>query len=380
MVTGAPAETARTVVVTGAAAAIAWSVATGAGLAGPVMAAISATFSVQLSVHASVKEGVQRLVATLIGVVVALVMWKTAGVRTWSIAAIVVASLVLGRLLRLGDGVIMMPATSLGVLVIGSTITDVVVLERMAATAVGVVVGASLSPFAGGLSPLERAQRRLVVLSSALADLLTQLGEGTRRPYTAEEAGQWLSTARNLDYGVEEAAKAVKDLSGRPRWPSRTPASAIRPMRSSLRDLWHSVDHVNSIARSLFDAVNDPNSHQVPAQIGPVLTAAADAFAVHTAVLADGDPAHLTDALEALREARVETVRALRAHDAGTWLVAGSILTDVRRITETLNRQGPAMAIGAWDISRVPAVSEIVPAKKALPGSGRRHNVRRLKL
>ena len=373
-------EACRTVVVTGVAAAIGWGVASGAGLAGPAMAAISATLSVQLSVHSSMKEGTQRIVASLAGLLIAIGVWKFAGVHTWSVAVIAAASLALGRLMRLGDGAIAVPATSLGVLVVGGTMTDDVVFERMIATIAGVVIGAALSPFATGSTALERAQQRLGALSTAIADLLAHIGDGTSRPYTTAEAAGWLSTARSLGDDLAEAGVAVEELGGQARWSLRTPTSAVDPMRATLRVLAHSLDQVASIARALLDAaVSDPGDTRVSGHLAPMLHAAADAFAAHADVLTDSDdPARLAEPIEDLREVRAETVRTLRASaaDTGTWLFAGSILTDVDRMVETLDRSAPVLTVDVPAAAGgLPTVAEVIPAMKAARRRTRRVRV-----
>ena len=373
----------RSVLVTGVAAAIGWTVASGSGLSGPETAAISATLSVQLSVHSSLKEGTQRIAATLAGFLIAIGVWKTAGVHTWSIALIAAASLAVGRFMRLGEGAIAVPATSLGVLVVGSTMTDGVVLERMAATIVGVVIGAALSPFASGTGALERAQHRLGAVAAAIADLLAQLGDGTSRDYGAAEAAGWLTRIRELGVDLDAAAAAVADLSGQARWSPWTPVAQVDPMHATVRVLRHSLDQVASIARSLLDATAGPAPEPVRGQFGPVLHAAAGAFAAHARVLtSDTGADRLAAPIEDLRQARRQTARALRAGtaDTGTWLFAGSILTDLDRMAGTLDRSAPVLGVDVptAPVLEVPAVSRVLPAVRAATATARRRHHRRV--
>jgi uncharacterized membrane protein YgaE (UPF0421/DUF939 family) len=364
--------TLRTASVIGLAAALGWSVAAGAGLSGPVMAAISATLSVQLSVHSSLKEGIERLGATLAGIAVAVAMWQLIGIHLWSVAVIAGASLVIGRLMRLAEAAVAVPATSLGILVLGDGITHRVIIERITATAVGVVIGAALSPFAGGVSPHERAQARLGALSTAIAELLTRLATAARDGYTAEEASQLLLASRKLDDDLATARAAVDELSGAARWSLTTAASQVAPLQSTLRVLAHSVDQVNSIARSLFDAVAVPDAPEVPAEIAPVLVAAADAFAVHAEVVVDAaDVAELAGPIAELREVHRESGQALRRSidDTGVMLLTGSMLTDLDRMAETLDQTAPALDVDVDPLPLgIPAVSEVLPVVRDVIG------------
>jgi uncharacterized membrane protein YgaE (UPF0421/DUF939 family) len=367
------AEAVRSVAVTGAAAGLAWAAATVLGWTGPVTAAISAVLSVQLSSHASLKEGGQRLVATLAGIGAALVVWRLYGVTPLSVALIAAAGLAAGKLLRLGDAAVAVPATSLGVMVVGSTVTDTIVMHRVGATALGIIIGVILSPLVGGISPRERARLKLADLSSQIARLLGEIGAGAGDGYTREQATVWLSTSRKLDEDLAEARTAVDDVVGQARWSLTTPVAQAAALQETLRILEHGVGQVNSVARTMFDAAAVASAPDVPEQLGDVLAAAADAFAAHAELVADpdtdpaGTPEELAEPLDELREARERTIRSLRdqVDDTGVLLLTGSILTDVDRMTESLDRTAPALTVDQDTPEPViPAVSEVLPAVK----------------
>ncbi|WP_229069112.1 aromatic acid exporter family protein [Actinoplanes sp. DH11] len=378
--------TVRSVLVTGAAAGIAWSAADTLNVVGPVTAAISATLSVQLSAHASMREGTQRLVGTLAGIAVTVVVWGAFGLTPWSIAVIAGCGLAAGRLLRLGDGAITVPMTSLGILVAGSVVTEAFVWQRIAATALGILVGVILSPLVGGMTPLERARHRLACLSAEIARLLGQLGAGVRDTYTPEQAARWLARSRELEADLDEAGTAVDDLLRQARWSLTTPVTRVAPLQQTLRALEHGVHQVNSVARSMFDAAATPQAPVVPGQIGQVLAAAADAFDAHAALVADRDAGAAADAgklralLDDLRETRRRTLRTVRTEvdDTGVLVLTGSIITDIDRMAGTLERSAPALSVGVHEPGPgIPAVSEVLPAvrlmwKKRVPArSGR---------
>ncbi|MEV4349293.1 aromatic acid exporter family protein [Actinoplanes sp. NPDC049596] len=365
---------ARSILVAAIAAGIAWSAATTLHLVGAITASITAILSVHLSAHASLRDGTKRLVGTLAGIGVAVGVWGVFGPSPVSIAVIAGCGLIVGRLLRLGDGSVMVPATSLGVLVAGSAVTETFVWERVGATGLGIVVGMILSPLVGGMTPLERAHCKLAHLSTEIARLLGDLGTGAARGYGREQAAQWLARSRELGETLGEAVDAVDDLDRQARWSLTTPLTEVTPVHHTFRVLEHGVHQVNSVARSMFDAAATPHSPSVPDDIGPLLTAASEAFAAHATLETDpdADPTQDADSLEELlddlREARRQTLHKVRTQieDTGVLVLAGSIITDIDRMAGSLERSAPALTIDVREPGPgIPAVSEVVPAVRS---------------
>jgi uncharacterized membrane protein YgaE (UPF0421/DUF939 family) len=368
-------DTARSVLVTAAAAGIAWTAADTLGMAGPVTAAISATLSVQMSSHASVREGAQRLVGTLAGIAVAVVVWGAFGIDEWGIAVIAGCGLVLGRLLRLGDSSATVPLTSLGILVGGTAVTEAFVWQRVAATVLGIIVGVIVSPLVSGMTPVERARWKLAHLSTEIAALLGRLGAGVRDGYDREQAAAWLARSRELDEDLEDAVAAVGEVARQARWSLTTPLARVTPLDETQRALEHGVQQVNSVARSMFDAAATPGAPEVPEQIGQVLATAADAFTAHAGLVADRradtgqDTGRLHELLDGLREERRRTLRKVRTEvdDTGVLVLTGSIITDIDRMAGSLARSAPALTVGVREPGpSIPAVSEVLPAVRLI--------------
>ncbi|SNY69956.1 Aromatic acid exporter family member 1 [Paractinoplanes atraurantiacus] len=366
--------TARSILVAAIAAGIAWSLASTLHLVGAVTASISAILSVHLSSHASVRDGTKRLIGTLAGVGGAVGVWGVFGPSPVSIAVIAGCGLIVGRVLRLGDGSVTVPATSLGVLVAGSAAAETHVWERVGATALGIVVGAILSPLVGGMTPLERAHSKLAHLSTEIARLLGDLGTGAARGYGRDQAAQWLARSRELGETLGEAVDAVEDLDRQARWSLTTPLTEVAPVHHTFRVLEHGVQQVNSVARSMFDAAAAPHCPGVPDDIGPLLTAASEAFAAHATLETDPgadttqDAGELEDLLDGLREARRQTLHKVRTRidDTGVLVLAGSIITDIDRMAGSLERSAPALTVGEREKGPgIPAVSEVVPVVRS---------------
>ncbi|WP_236718088.1 aromatic acid exporter family protein [Actinoplanes sp. TFC3] len=366
--------TARATLVAAIAAGVAWSTAQTVHLVGAVTASITAMLSVHLSAHASLRDGTKRLIGTLAGIGIAVAVWGVYGPSPVSIAVIAGCGLVVGRLLRLGDGAVAVSVTALGVLVAGSGVTESVVWERAGATGLGIVVGVILSPLVGGMTPLERAHKKLAHLSIEIARLLGDLGAGAARGYGRDQATQWLARSRQLGETLGEAVDAVEDLDRQARWSLTTPRAEVVPVHHTCRVLEHGVHQVNSVARTMFDAAAAPHCPGVPDDIGPLLTAASQAFAAHARLETDPDADATQDAgdleelLDDLREARQQTLHKVRTgiDDTGVLVLTGSIITDIDRMAGSLERSAPALTVDTRETGPgIPAVSEVVPVVRS---------------
>ncbi|MBO3737420.1 FUSC family protein [Actinoplanes flavus] len=356
--------TIRSILVTTLAAGIAWNAADMLHLVGPVTAAIIATLSVQMSSHASLRAGAQRLVGTVAGIALSVAAWGAFGLNAWSIAVIAGLGLAVGRVLRLGDASVLVPLTSLGIMVGGTAVTEAFVWERVAATALGIVVGVILSPLVGGLTPLERARVKTTQLSTEIARLLRRLGDGVQDGYDREQAEQWLARSRELDEDLEDAIAAVEELTKQARWSLTTPVATVTPLNERVRALEHGVHQVNSVARSMFDAAATSHTPAVPKRLGQVLIAVSEAFEAHAS-----DAGKLEQVLGDLRETRQRTLRQVRTEieDTGVLVLTGSIMTDIERMAGGLERSAPALAVGVREPGpAVPAVSEVLPAVRMI--------------
>jgi len=85
----------------------------------PVLAPLTALLVVQLTMHETLASGRERVVSVVAGVLVAAVFASFVGLTWWSLGLVVAASLVAGRLLRLGPQLLEVPITAMLVLAVG---------------------------------------------------------------------------------------------------------------------------------------------------------------------------------------------------------------------------------------------------------------------
>ena len=346
--------TLRVMSVTAAAAGATWAVCLPLGDVPSAFGAASAVYAVQLTVRTSVLDGAKRTVLMCLSVLLAVVILRTVGLSAFAVIALVFVSLGAGQLLRLGlSGSLQIPSTAIFILALGPAITTTEVIDRVLATLVGAVVGAAASYVAYPGDPRERARRSLAELSGSIAELLGEMSAGVKRTPTATETDVWLARSRGLEEDLERARPLVDEAVAFSRVDIFGRKAASAELSEVLAAMTHSVAQLRAIARTLFDHRLD-GAPRLPASLAEVLSRTALAYHARAAALQGDDP-NVDAALEAVRQARRESLRSLRRVDqTGSWVVSGAILTEVDRMVQQLEGDAPALSVLPADSRRRP--------------------------
>lgn len=342
---------ARLLVVTSLAAGLTWGLADWLHIGAPVVAAIGATITVQAAVHTSVKDGASRVIATVAALMVAVLLFQAIGIHAWSIAVVVAVSILAGRLIGLGpEGAMQVPATSLGVFVIGTGLDSDVISERIAATIFGVSMGVLLSSFAHRASVAQRAAEELGTINLAVSSLLSRLAQGVDKGVDAALAAAWLEESRDIQDRFEKASSSAHGALAAARWGSSRAKREADDIALQAKALEHSCEQLNSIARTLYDMTQQKGSNLIPEGIAGVLEKASDAFALNAEQVAEmgftNDTHELDDAINDIRSERAEALGSVRdLDDTAVWLISGSIISSVDRMLESLDQSAPALKV-----------------------------------
>lgn len=337
--------TLRVISVTAAAAGATWAVCLPFGGFAPAFGAASAVYAVQLTVRTSVLDGARRTLLMGISVFLSVLILRTVGLSAVAVMALVFLSLGVGQLLRLGlSGSLQIPGTAIFILALGTSVSTSVLLNRVWATVVGAVIGAAASFVAYPGDPRARARGALAGLARSIAELLSEMSAGVARTPTATEAELWLARSRALDDEVRRLSPLVDEAVAFMRLDPFGRRSGSTDLQRDFSALAHSVFQLRGIARTLFDHRAD-GSPRLPAGLAEVLSRTAVAYRARADAL-EGDGPNLDATLDAVREARRESLRSLRRVDeTGAWVVSGAILTDVDRMVAQLEGDTPALAI-----------------------------------
>ena len=328
--------------ITALAACTAWVAAILLGIPAPVPAAVGAVITVALSLNRSMRTGLSLVGATAAALVVAFALYQWWGLHVWTVGVLVVVSLVIGRLMRLGpEGSLQIPVTALFVYFMGEALTDDVIVARIIATLLGVAIGLVFSFVAHPERPEERITEQLSDLGGRLGALLVAMGNVSGDSLHRRQATEWLTEARTLAVETRHLGEEIDDLGLGKRFSVGSERAVGRAILEQHNLLQQTSDHVNSIARGLFDATSR-GAVKLPEGMGQVLSSTGEALSVHAdsleRALADGDPATgVLAALEVVEEERSRSVAELKEmDDTGALLLGGSLLSEVDQMAKRL--------------------------------------------
>jgi uncharacterized membrane protein YccC len=174
-------------------------------------APLTALLVVQASTVGTLLMGLVRVGAVLTGVLVAVGITTWIGLSWWSLAIVIASSLLLAKVLRLGEQSLETPISAMLILAVSSHGSAAEV--RLVNTLIGTVVGILFSllvPVAIPNAQAGEAVRRLARSQAALLDeIALTLGS---RPPVAEEVAAWLDWSGHLVGDTAAAADAVRDV------------------------------------------------------------------------------------------------------------------------------------------------------------------------
>ena len=328
--------------ITAVAACTAWVAALLLGIEAPVPAAVGAVITVALSLNRSLRTGLSLVGATAAALLVAFALYQWWGLHVWTVGVLVVVSLVIGRLMRLGpEGSLQIPVTALFVYFLGEALTDDVIITRIVATLLGVAIGLVFSFVAHPERPEERMTEQLSEIGGRLGALLVAMGHVSGDQLTRRQATEWLTEARALAVETRHLGEEIDELGLGRRFSVGSERAVGRAILDQYSLLQQTSDHVNSIARGLFDATSR-GSVRLPEGVGQMLSSTGEALSFHAdameRAIVDGDPATgVLAALEIVEEERSRSVAELKEmDDTGALLLGGSLVSEVDQMAKRL--------------------------------------------
>lgn len=330
------------------AAVIAWVVADRVmGSATPYYAPLAALLVVDRTIVRSLGQSVRRLIAVGLGMALAWLVGSNAGLHWWSMAIVLLGALIIGRWQRLGDHGIQVPSMALlSLLTAGGTnedFTALTMLETLVGGVIGVAVNLVLMP------PLhvEGPRERVLDYTRRVRALLDDVAEGLGGDWDEDVVDGWRDTTNALH---DEAPGIVEQIElGResqqlnPRVRLLKDDPAWDGYRETVEGLRRSMWHVNGVARTLSDYLDDPDRGLRPSQnflggVSEVLSEVSNAFddfgddedgaLESVGSRLDGAVHQLDELATMLHETPLDDPRA--------WPVHGALLHDCRRLVEEL--------------------------------------------
>jgi hypothetical protein len=323
----------------------------------PLLAPLTALLVAQVTVFRTLTSGVERVGSVVAGVLVAVLLSQVVGLTWWSLGITIFVSLVIGRVLHLGDHTLEVPISAMLVLAVTGQ-ARIAALDRVAETLVGAVTGVVVSFMLRPPVYVQPAGDAVGELAAEMSRLLASMGEELTEGWSGEQARAWEDRARELDRPLRAArialARGEESLRLNPR--QRRIREGASSLRAAMAALEHAAVQLRGITLDLDDLAEAVESS---GQAEPELLVALGALLVElgVGVAAFGQlvapevagppreavPLHI--ALEIARTHR-DVLAELMLVDARTdpelWHIQGSLLANVDRLLREIDlERGP---------------------------------------
>jgi hypothetical protein len=327
---------------------------------------LTALLVMQASAYSTIKMGAVRVGAVLSGVLVATALSSVIGLTWWSLGAAIAASLLLAKVLRLGEQALETPISAM--LILGVANHDVAAEVRILNTLIGAAVGVAFNVVYPPAMPTASARRALLrVVDGAAAPLDAAADALERGPVTRGQVEDWIGRAQAATRQVAAAGEHITALKDSRRLNPRAIGTAdVEPILASGLD---TLEHAVLSVRALFGVLlielpsttsesEDPYGAELRTVFAVVLRDTAECLrGFGSLVLAAAEDREeeteraLSDSLDILRETQAiltELIMVDARENTGSWLLRGSILAAVEQILSRLDLEERARLHRSW--------------------------------
>ena len=323
----------------------------------PLLAPLTALLVAQVTVFRTVTSGVERVGSVVAGVLVAVLLSRVVGLSWWSLGITIFVSLVIGRVLHLGDHTLEVPISAMLVLAVTGP-ARIAALDRVAETLVGAVTGVVVSFMLRPPVYVQPAGDAVGALAAEMAELLTSMGRELTEGWSSGQASAWEDRARELDRPLHAArvalARGEESLRLNPR--HRRVREGASSLRAALAALEHAAVQIRGLTLDLADLADavessDQAEPELLVALGALLVELGGGVAAFGQLVAPevaGPPREVVPLHIALEIARThrDVLAELMLVDARTdlelWHIQGSLLANVDRLLREIDlERGP---------------------------------------
>ncbi|MBL3666065.1 FUSC family protein [Streptomyces sp. M2CJ-2] len=320
--------------------------------AAPLTAPLTALLVVQVTLFSTLTTGVRRVNAVVTGVVVAILFSLLVGLSWWSLGLLILASLIVGHLVRVDEFV---PEVAISaMLVLGVTHHGDTAWARIVETLIGAVVGLAFNLLLAPPVWVEEAGESIESLARRVRQLMLRLGEQASERTPHHRAAARLHEARRLDHDISEVDADLRQAEDSLRLNPRVREGLLH--RVVLRTGLDTLEICTVVLRVLARTFTDLAKEREPDPLFPPETGAAveqllaeisDAV-VSFSVLVTSSVSESAESAEerliaGLRQAATTRDRLARLlleevrRDARQWQLHGALLTEVNRILDEMD-------------------------------------------
>jgi hypothetical protein len=238
----------------------------------PLTAPLTALLVVQVTLYSTIVTGVRRVNAVVAGVLVAIGFSELVGLTWWSLGLIILASLVVGRVVRASEFV---PEVAISaMLVLGVTRVASTAWDRVLDTLIGAGVGLAFNFLLAPPVWVGTAGESIEGLARRMRQLLLRVGEGLTAPTPVERAAARLHEARRLDHDISEVDAALRQAEDSLRLNPRVKEGLLHRvvLRTGLDTLEICTVVLRVLARTLTDLAKERTKEPLlPPETGTAL-------------------------------------------------------------------------------------------------------------
>ncbi|MFC8427890.1 aromatic acid exporter family protein [Streptomyces sp. NPDC057253] len=336
--------------------------------AAPLTAPLTALLVVQVTLYSTLTTGVRRVNSVVAGVLVAIAFSLLVGLTWWSLGLLIVASLVVGRLVRVEEFV---PEVAISaMLVLGVTTVGDTAWARVLETLIGAVVGLACNLLLAPPVWVDEAGESIEGLARRVRRLMLRMGEEAAGRPPVELATARLYEARELDHDIVEVDAALRQAEDSLKLNPRVKEGLLHRvvLRTGLDTLEICTVVLRVLARTLTDLAKerdpfaeepglleksqDPEPlfgpetgrtvEQLLSEIGDAVVSFAVLVTTHVSVSAESAEARLTAELRQASATRDKLAQLLLEEvqrDTRHWQLHGAVLTEVNRILDELDTE-----------------------------------------
>ncbi|WP_069760814.1 aromatic acid exporter family protein [Streptomyces sp. LUP47B] len=336
--------------------------------AAPLTAPLTALLVVQVTLYSTLTTGIRRVNSVVTGVLVAIAFSLLVGLTWWSLALLIVASLVVGRLVRVEEFV---PEVAISaMLVLGVTTVGDTAWARVVETLIGAVVGLAFNLLLAPPVWVGEAGESIEGLARRVRKLMLRMGEEAAGRTPVELATARLYEARELDHDIVEVDAALRQAEDSLKLNPRVKEGLLHRvvLRTGLDTLEICTVVLRVLARTLTDLAKerdpfadepyaidegqDPEPlfgpetgrtvEQLLSEIGDAVVSFAVLVTTHVSVSAESAEARLTAELRQATATRDKLAQLLLEEiqrDSRHWQLHGAVLTEVNRILDELDTE-----------------------------------------
>ncbi|GFH34784.1 FUSC family protein [Streptomyces pacificus] len=178
------------------------------GEAVPLTAPLTALLVVQVTLYSTLTTGIRRVNSVVAGVLIAIGFSALVGLSWWSLGLVILASLVIGRFVKVGEFV---PEVAISaMLVLGVTQVTETAWDRVLETLIGAVVGLLFNVLFVPPVWVGDASAAINDLSGRMRGLLAHIAEELGGHTPVARAAARLHEARRLDHDIVQVDAALR--------------------------------------------------------------------------------------------------------------------------------------------------------------------------